>query len=116
VQRYPRGAPGWLVESIAEAARFSLSPAGDVWVRRQQRADRAKADYHGGYNLTGPFLLWVESKYAPGFCAKLDAACRASTYTDAIFQEHAGKALDTLWEEFKTAPIDGLIKPQPAAR
>ena len=98
IQDY-HGAPrdaGWLVEGIADYIRYwHYEPEVP-----HRRIDSAKASYRDGYSTAGAFLAWLIVKYDRRTVRQLDAALRAGKYTDAIFEEITGKALDPLWSEF----------------
>lgn len=91
----PQGA-GWLTEGIADYIRYwHYEPE-----LPRRGIDLAKASYRDGYSTTGAFLAWIIVKYDRRAVRRLDAALRAGKYTDAIFEEISGKALDSLWSEF----------------
>ena len=91
----PREA-GWLIEGIADYIRYwHYEPEVP-----HRRMDPAKASYRDGYSTTGAFLAWIMVKYDRRTVRRLDAALRAGKYSDAIFEEITGKALDPLWTEF----------------
>ena len=91
----PQGA-GWLTEGIADYIRYwHYEPEVP-----HRRIDPAKASYRDGYSTTGAFLASLMVKYDRRTVRRLDAALRAGKYTDAIFEEITGKALDPLWSEF----------------
>ena len=91
----PREA-GWLTEGIADYIRY--------WHYEPEVPRRAldvkKVSYRDGYGTTGAFLAWIMVKYDRRTVRRLDAALRAGKYSDAIFEEITGKALDPLWAEF----------------
>ncbi|MEO6785087.1 MAG: basic secretory protein-like protein [Chthoniobacteraceae bacterium] len=98
IQDY-KGVPkdaGWLVEGIADYIRY--------WYYEPEvphrRVDSAKASYRDGYSTTAAFLAWLIVKYDRRTVRQLDAALRAGKYSDAIFGQITGKALDPLWQEF----------------
>ena len=87
---------GWLTEGIADYVRYwHYEPEVP-----HRRIDSAKASYRDGYSTTGAFLAWLIVKYDRRTVRRLDAALRAGTDTDAIFEQITGKALDPLWSEF----------------
>jgi hypothetical protein len=105
IQDY-HGAPkdaGWLVEGIADYIRYwHYEPE-----LPRRGIDLMKASYRDGYSTTGAFLAWIVAKYDRRTVRRLDAALRAGKYTDAIFEEITGKALDPLWSEFLTSRSSG---------
>ncbi len=93
----PRDA-GWLTEGIADYIRYwHYEPE-----MPHRRIDPAKASYRDGYSTTGSFLAWLIVKYDRRIVRQLDASLRAGKYTNVIFEEIIGKALDPLWAEFLT--------------
>ena len=90
---------GWLVEGIADYIRYwHYEPE-----LPRRRFDPAKANWRDGYSTTGAFLAWLVAKHDRRTVRRLDAALRAGKYSDAIFEEITGKALDSLWSEFLTS-------------
>ena len=91
----PQGA-GWLTEGIADYIRY--------WHYEPEVPRRAidlkKASYRNGYGTTGAFLAWIIVNYDRRAVRRLDAALREGKYSDTIFEEITGKALDPLWDEF----------------
>ena len=87
---------GWLTEGIADYIRYwHYEPE----VPRRP-IDLKKASYRNGYGTTGAFLAWIMVNYDRRTVRRLDAALREEKYSDAIFEEITGKALDPLWAEF----------------
>jgi hypothetical protein len=93
-QAYPNGnKPGWLVEGIAEAVRYQLSPADDTWRTEVDALNPAKLDYKKAYRDTAPYLLHIE-KQKPGTLAKLSRAMKDGKYSDALWPQLTGKTPD----------------------
>lgn len=100
-QAYPGGnKPGWLVEGIAEAVRYQLSPPDDTWRTEVDALDPAKLDYKKSYRDTAPFLLHIE-KQKPGSLAKFSRAMKDIKYTDALWPELTGKTPDEWLTEIR---------------
>ncbi len=99
----PGERPGWLVEGIAEAVRYQLSPADDPWRREVDRIDPQKLDYRNAYRDNALFLRWVESRGHPQLIRKLNRALKNGSYTKATWAELTGKDPDTWLREYRTA-------------
>jgi hypothetical protein len=96
VQRYPRNGAGWLVEGIADYVRLRhFEPMLPL-----PRIDFTKAKYTDSYKTTAAFLMWLEDKYGADLVPKLNAALRAGSFTDALFQDATGKEVTQLWSDF----------------
>jgi hypothetical protein len=98
VQAYPRNNAGWLVEGIADWARWwHYEPAG------KRPLIPAGGSYREGYQRTGAFLDWLETNRAPGLSVRLSDALRRGQYTPELWTRFAGKDVDALWAEFQAA-------------
>ena len=97
IQAYPHGSPGWLVEGIADYARFWIYEPQTP--RRRLNPDRIR--YQDSYQVTAAFLAWLVETRDKTLVTRLNAACRTGQYKNELFKEYTGKDLDTLWEEFK---------------
>jgi hypothetical protein len=103
VQGYPgyasAQAPSWLVEGIADYARdhYGVDNAAGGWALPTQIKPEHKVDT--GYRVTGAFLKWSEAGH-PGLVKALDAALRKGSYTPALWTQHTGADLPTLWEAY----------------
>lgn len=106
-RRTPRSA-GWLVEAIADYIRYwHYEPEAP-----HPRFDPAKATWRDAYTAAPHFLAWLVHKYDRRIVRNLDAALRAGTYEDAIFEKLTGKKLEVLWEDF-VAPLKRSSTSQP---
>ncbi len=100
IQAYRHGAPGWLVEGIADYTRFFLFEP-----RTLIRVDPERAGYKDGYRTSAKFLAWVASTYDKQLIPKLNKELRSGEYRDDFFRSSTGKDLNALWSEFtKTLP------------
>ena len=87
---------GWLVEGIADYIRYwRFEPE-----KPKRTISREKSSYRDGYNSTPSFLAWLLWKYDRRIVHQLDAALRAGTYKDDLFQKLTGKPVEDLWQEF----------------
>ncbi len=97
VQRYRGGAPGWLVEGMADYVRNKLFEPN----LKLPKVNFERAKYTDAYKTTASFLLFIEAKYNPDLIPKLHAAIRARMYKPELFKDLTGKDLDELWTAFK---------------
>ena len=113
VQQYGNGwrdgqpAPGWLQEGIPDYLRFfKFEPqthgADIVWLRARPRM---KINYDGMYRISANFLDYVVGHYdhSQSVIKKVNAACRAGSYTDGLWQELTGKTLAELNEAWQAS-------------
>lgn len=114
IQAYSAYDPVWLVEGIADYAR---------WVKFEPeyfhpRINVKKATYHDAYQTTATFLAWCEMHYDSRLVSKLSQDVRFGTYKTALFQKYTGKDVDVLWSEFIAAyqaNPTGILTPPVAA-
>ncbi|MFO1078221.1 MAG: family 16 glycoside hydrolase [Planctomycetota bacterium] len=104
-QNYPRSnresRPGWLVEGIADYVRWFLYEPGSHGA--DMVPDPAKASCRAGYRVSANFLAWASRRHGKDLVAKLNAALRAGTYDDALWQELTGSTLGQLEAEWRQA-------------
>ncbi|RYG17675.1 hypothetical protein EON82_23585, partial [bacterium] len=109
------GAPGWLVEAVADYIRWARFEPQNFTVR----IDAAKATARDPYRTGAAFLAWCENHYDPRLVTKLNDATRFGRYSDALFQSYCGKPIDDLWKEFmadyQKDPKTVLDPPLPAS-
>lgn len=103
VQQYKQYDPIWLVEGIADYARykFGVDNADAGWSLPPYSSNQKYTD---SYRVTARFLAWLEVHVAPGIVQKLDSALRASQYTPETWQQITGKSLDQLWQDYSKNP------------
>jgi hypothetical protein len=106
VQQYGDGAhnPGWLAEGCADYIRwFKYEPqshgADMVWMRKHGK--NFSPHYNDSYRITANFLDWVTQKYDHDIVAQLNAAMRAGTYDENLWQKYTGKSVSQLGTEWK---------------
>lgn len=96
VQAYPKYDPAWLVEGIADYVRFyHFEPAS-----ARPHPDPARANCRDSYRTTACFLDWACRTYDRDLVRKLDAALKASTYSEEMWKALTGKDLDALNAEW----------------
>ena len=102
VQSYPRYDPGWLVEGIADYARWKFrinDPAAGFLPNYDPNQH-----YTNAYRVTARFLGWCE-KFYPNIVNDLDKAMRNNVYSaDSWKQFGGGKTVDQLWIEYGNNP------------
>lgn len=111
VQGYPNYDPVWLVEGIADWVRwFNFEP-----VSKRPHPNPDKATARDSYRTTGAFLDWALNKYDKDLVKKLNAALKAGTYKEVMWQTLTGKTLDDLNTEW-IAALKAAKAQQPPAK
>lgn len=105
-QRYPRGAPLYWNEGMADYARIKLGFTNALF-----RCDCTiqYSGYTAGRNCTAAFVLWVEREYGEKAVRDLDLALADGKYDERVFESATGKRVPALWEEFQAK--SGMILP-----
>ncbi|XP_020210046.1 uncharacterized protein LOC109795048 [Cajanus cajan] len=88
------GAPGGLIEGIADYVRLKANYAPSHWVKPGQGQK-----WDQGYDVTAHFLDYCDSLKS-GFVAQLNKLMR-SGYSDQFFVQLLGKPVDQLWRDYK---------------
>lgn len=104
VQAYPGYDPVWLVEGIADYARYryGLDNPGAGWRLPDYASNQ---NYTDGYSVTARFLVWVEAKLDNyTIVNRLDARLRSNTYTPGAWNEITGYPVDQLWGMYAENP------------
>jgi hypothetical protein len=97
IQSYPSGyKPGWLVEGVADYIRFFSYEPDNIGPINPKTAR-----YDGNYRVSARFLDHVARTYDRNLVRKLNAALRAGSYKDAMFEDLTGKTLSELDEEWR---------------
>ncbi len=116
IQGYGHGAQGWLCEGIADYIRWAIYEGKpQEWFSVSDQPN----GYLQSYQVTGGFLLWLESDRAPGIVKKLNTSLRNRQYDASIFEDETGLSLETLWSTYvqerkqtvATAQIDWQLGP-----
>jgi len=97
VQSYPGGAPGWLIEGIADYVRWFLyEPQTKGAQLTRHNIDKAR--YDSSYRISANFIDWVIHTYDKDgtFLIKLNTALREKQYTDDFWQTMTCKSLTEL--------------------
>lgn len=104
VQNYPQYKPVWLVEGIADFARyiFGVDNANAGWSLPDYSPDQ---HYTDSYRVTARFLVWLENHKDKKIVDQLDKSLRnESYYNKDVWKNVTGKTLDQLWEEYTVNP------------
>jgi len=97
IQSYPAADPWWVTEGIADYERRAIYEGRpQSWFPRPSAAN----GYEQGYNAAAGFLLWLEVNHAPGIVNKLNSSLRRRNYSDKLFKEETGFALEELWKMY----------------
>lgn len=97
VQSYARGAPGWLVEGIADYARQKYGPKEQPgWGLPAKLTERQK--HTDSYRTTARFLVWLDAKH-PGLVDKIHRHLQDGEYQEIDFRTETGKPVEALWQE-----------------
>lgn len=98
----PSPTPGWVVEGIADYARWFL------YEPQRRGAEITKgsvgrARYDGSYRVSANFLDWVSRTYDRDLVRKLNAAAREGRYDESLWETWAGKRVQALGDEWLAA-------------
>ena len=107
VQHYPVSDPSWLIEGIADYARYvyGLNNEAAGW---SLKTPTAQSSYTDSYRTAAAFLNWLETESGAGsgIVKELDARLRNGTYDTeghSDWEEITGKSLDDLWSDYLKA-------------
>ncbi len=107
--------PGWLVEGIPDYIRwFIYEPQTQGAEITTRNLDRARHD--ASYRISANFLNWVTANHDANLVRKLNAAGRAGTYREELWQEATGKTVQELgeaWRKFHEQRLGVPAKPSP---
>lgn len=95
VQAYPRTAPGWLTEGIADYIRYyGIEP-------RSRRAgfDPQRQSFLGGYQAAAFLLRALERERGCGAINRLDSALRSGEDVAAVWFSLTGRTAEQFWRD-----------------
>jgi len=89
--------PGGLVEGVADYVRLRAGLSPGHWNRTER-----PTKWDQGYQHTGYFLDWLESRYGSGKVTEINAKLRDKKYEKEIFWEEifGGKVVEELFDEY----------------
>jgi hypothetical protein len=105
-QSYPRGAPLYWNEGMADYARFKLGFTNALF---RCECSVEYSDYTAGRACTGAFLLFLEREYGRKVVSDLDADLTDGKYDERLFELTTGKSVRTLWDDFRAK--SGMVLP-----
>ena len=95
IQSYPNGAPGWLVEGIADYVRYYYFEPEKGYAFKP----RAGQDYHAGYNPAAALLAKVQVGKPQAIVAKLNGLGHNGKLTESTFKDVVGMTPDEAWQK-----------------
>ncbi|KAL8653540.1 MAG: hypothetical protein Q9226_003813 [Calogaya cf. arnoldii] len=97
-------APGGLIEGIADFVRLKAGLSPPHWKKGK------KGSWDKGYEHTGYFLGWIESKYGKDSVRRVNEALMNKRYDEeAFWMGLFGKQVKELWDEYcETMPEDAV--------
>ncbi|MCL4181004.1 MAG: hypothetical protein KJ072_25075 [Verrucomicrobia bacterium] len=107
-------APGWLVEGITDYLRWYRFEPESGGAEISPR-NLARARYDGSYRVTANFLNWVCQQHGEEFIPRLNAAIREGRYTENLWTELTGRAVEELGAAWKAELERRAESPPPAA-
>ncbi|MCJ1482774.1 hypothetical protein MMC06_002940 [Schaereria dolodes] len=88
-------APGGLIEGIADFVRLRVGLNPPHWKKE------SGGDWDAGYQHTGYFLDWLESRYGEGSVHKINEALKSKKYEEEEFWKGLfGTGIGELWKEY----------------
>ncbi|KAG8806804.1 hypothetical protein FRC17_004806, partial [Serendipita sp. 399] len=88
-----QGCPGGLIEGIADFVRLRGGHVPPHWKRSSD------GNWDSGYERTGYFLDWVDTKYGGHAIRKLNESME-ETYDEEIWKKLTGHSVDHLWQAY----------------
>lgn len=94
--------PGWLVEGIADYARYryGVNNAAAGWRLPNYQVGQYYTD---SYRVTARFLVWLERRQ-PNAVERLDAALRGRRYSGDTWVRITGATVDQNWRQYTADP------------
>jgi len=101
VQRYPSYEFAWVVEGIADYARYKYGVENIGWALPEFDS---RQHYTQSYRVTGRFFAWLENHIRPDFIERIDDLLRRNEFSMESFEALTGKTVDALWEMYAADP------------
>ncbi|KAI0319032.1 hypothetical protein OF83DRAFT_866891 [Amylostereum chailletii] len=95
--------PGGLIEGIADYVRLRAGFVPPHWTRT------GGARWDAGYQTTGYFLGWLETRYGDGTVAELNAALKDVDWDERVFKGVTGRKVGKLWRMYCEELEGGVV-------
>lgn len=96
VQAYPRAAPSWLTEGIADYIRYYVLLTHDP----KRAFDKAKLTWRDGYQPSAALLDFAERKFKTRTVEEVNRAMRRGEDGEAAFRRATGSTPDAVWQAY----------------
>lgn len=93
------GAPGGLIEGIADYVRLKAGLAPPHWHKGSTAKDRGEK-WDEGYQRTAWFLEWLEDEHGTGTVSRINAAMRERYDEEKFWEGLFGEKVQTLWQRY----------------
>jgi hypothetical protein len=100
-QHYDGRAVSYWTEGIAD---YICAKLGYTNASNCPHCSASYPHYRSGYQCAAAFLLFLETRYAPGVVPKLHRRLRRGSIGNSFFREICGQDLAELWTEFQQTP------------
>lgn len=88
-------APSGLIEGIADFVRLKAGLSAVTWKRE------AGGKWDAGYQTTGYFLKWIESRFRDGSVREINKALQKEAYREGDFWNNLfGRQVTDMWQEY----------------
>ena len=92
-------APGGLIEGIADFVRLKAGFSPAHW-----KKETGGREWDAGYQVTGYFLEWIDSKFGEGSIRRLNLALQKKKYEESKFwNDLFGREVEDLWKEYSSS-------------
>jgi hypothetical protein len=102
-------APGGLIEGVADFVRLRAGLGPPHWKRG------GGGDWDAGYEHTGYFLDWLETRFGEGSVVRINERLRAGRYVQEEFwKDLFGESVEGLWAEYNKSLESGATPAEEA--
>lgn len=101
VQRYPSYEYAWVVEGLADYARYKYGVENIGWALPEYDS---RHHYTQSYRITGRFFAWLENHIRQDILERMDDLLRRNEFTLNSFVDLTGKTVDELWAAYGENP------------
>ncbi|KAL8712012.1 MAG: hypothetical protein Q9220_003708 [cf. Caloplaca sp. 1 TL-2023] len=97
--------PGGLIEGIADFVRLKAGLSPPHWTKER------KEQWDAGYQHTGYFLDWIETRYGDGSVRRINEALINEYVEENFWTNLFGKQVQELWDEYSsTLPAKATLE------